>query len=137
MKTPKTIIGKVIAAVLDLFKSNYPQFVAKLWNKIPTDLHNNLILIINVVEEINTCINLPITDMITKLIPGTLDDNAVSWLRILLPKILENYHGIEKLAGSDKRDIAIQLVKELTGSTTGQAVITAQVAYEKVLGGVK
>ena len=40
----KTIVGKVIAAILTVFKSNWLTFIVKLWKKVPYELKIELVI---------------------------------------------------------------------------------------------
>jgi hypothetical protein len=52
---------------------------------------------ISVVNKIKTFIDSPAADIITAIIPGTLDDAVKVWLRQYLPVILKDFGDIETI----------------------------------------
>jgi len=134
MSQPKTIFGKIIAAVLSVFISNWPSFVSKLWKKVPNDLQDKVTIGVRVVELLKSCIDSPIADVITYIIPGELDDKIKDHLRAVLPVILEKW---ESMSGEAiYHGIATEINSELTGMTYGQSALTTEVAYRAVKDGL-
>lgn len=125
----KTIVGKLIESILDVFKSNFPDFVKAIWKKVPDKLQDQIGIIIDVVEHIDKFVQSPVADVLTSIIPGHADDRLKEILRVALPVLLERY---KELHDVDKHNIATMLVKEYTGSKFGQAAITAEVAYQNL-----
>lgn len=131
----KTIFGKIIAAVLDVFISNFPEFIHRLFNKIPDELREKIEVIIEVVGNINKFVQSPTADFLTAVIPGNVDDEFKEWLRANLPKVfthLGTYDKFREQSGPELHSIASLLTKELTGTSFGQAAITAEVVYQKL-----
>ena len=127
----KTIAGKIIAAVISVFKENFTDFVKKLYRKIPDDLQDKIGIIIQVVDNIDWIIKSPAGDVIVDIIPGNIDDEFREWLLDNIPKAMAVVEGLE-LKGYDKHTIASLLTKQLTGVSFGQAAITTEVVYQNV-----
>lgn len=125
----KTIVGKLIESILDVFKRNFPEFVKALWKKVPDKLQDQIAIIIEVVSQIDKFVQSPVADVLTSIIPGTADDRLKEILRTSLPVLLEKYKDLNNVA---KHNIATELVEEYTGSDYGQSVITAEVAYQNL-----
>lgn len=86
---------------------------------------------IEVVNRIKTFIDSPAADIITAIIPGTVDDEVKVWLRQWLPVILNNFGGLEtiiKLPHAAKNQIylgiASEINQELTNHMSGREVLT-------------
>lgn len=124
----KTIFGKIIAAVLSVFKSNWPSFVAKLWKKVPDELKDKVAIGVEVVELFKKAVNSPTADLITAIIPGHYDDDVKKWLRDLLERI-----DLDKYLPDDPAHLhllASHINTEATGLSFGQAALTTEVAYQ-------
>lgn len=124
----KTFLGKIIASILEVFKSNFPEFIKKIYNKIPDDLKFKLSAIVQVVENIKTFVDSPTADLITEIIPGDLDDDLKDWLRKVLPAILEKYKDIS--GAGYYHLVATELTSDLTGASFGQSAITIEAVYQ-------
>jgi len=124
----KTLLGKIIAAILAVFISGFPEFVKKVYRKIPDELKEKLAIIIDVVEKVKEFVDSPIADIVTAAIPGNADDEFKEWLRKVLPDIIERYKN--STAFNPEHDMASELTAKLTGVGKGQAAITAEVAYQ-------
>lgn len=69
-------IRKIIQALKDLF------------HKLPEEAKNAIHIGVVVVEKIKTFVDSPAVDVLTAIIPGTIDDAIKTKLREALPKIL-------------------------------------------------
>lgn len=128
----KTWLGKLIADLLETFKTKWPEFVVKLFNKIPKELKDKIAIGIVVVERIKIFIESPVADFVTAIIPGDLDDKIKERLRVILPIILERYNvaNQSKLTPEASHLIATTINKELTGLSFGQTALTTEVIYQ-------
>lgn len=134
MSEKKTWIGKVLAAIIEVFASNWQSFVAKLWKKVPDELQEKVSLAVKIVEAIKVWVESPTADILTAIIPGDLDDKLKDWLRLILPVILEKYNVVNqsKLAPEASHIIATNITQELTDLSFGQAALTTEVAYQNL-----
>lgn len=134
MSERKTILGKVIAAILSAFVENWLSFLIKLWKKVPTELKVELVKIVDIVERIKTFVDSPSLDMITAVIPGDADDETVKWLRDKLRDITIGLRLLDKpsteYSASDLHNIATLLTMEVTGLSYGQSAITIENAFQ-------
>lgn len=130
----KTIVGKVIAAILTVFKSNWLTFIVKLWKKVPDELKIELVKIVDIVERIKSFVDSPGIDLLTAVIPGNADDEIVSWLREKLADIISGLNLLDKhsseYTSSDLHNIATLLTMEVTGLSYGQSAITIENAFQ-------
>lgn len=136
MSTQKTIFGKIIAAILNVFAENWETFVAKTWKKVPADLQDKVSIGVTVVELLKKAIDSQAADIITAIIPGHLDDDAKNWLRIFLPQLLDKYKvvaGTERVYTSQfYHTFATDVTQEATGLSYGQSALTTEVAYQNL-----
>jgi len=132
MSQEKTWLGKVLASILGLFASKWPEFVAKLFTKIPDEVKEKVSLAVKIVNSIKFFIESPTADLITAIIPGDTDDKIKEWLRIFLPKLLEKYNVLNKstLTPEASHLIATNITQELTGLSFGQSALTTEVVYQ-------
>lgn len=134
MSEKKTILGKVIAAILSVFAENWLNFLIKLWKKVPTELKIELVKIVDIVERIKTFVDSPAIDLITSVIPGDADDQVVKWLREKLRDIIKDLRLLDKptadYSASDLHNIATLLTMEATGLSYGQSAITIENAFQ-------
>lgn len=134
MEEKKTIVGKILAAILSVFKENWREFITKLWKKIPVELKTELLNIVDIVNRIKNYVDSPAVDLITYAIPGDKDDKAVAWLRQKLADITSELNLLDKPTGqyssTDLHSIATRLTQEVTGLPFGQAAITIENAYQ-------
>lgn len=133
MSTEKTIFGKIIAAILSVFAENWQTFVAKLWKKVPDELQDKVSIGVRIVEKLKDIVNSPTADIVTAIIPGDLDDKIKEYLRVLLPKILEQYGAITSISNKMAHNIATDINQDLTGLPYGQAALTTEVAYNNIV----
>jgi len=130
----KTLFGKALEAILSLFKENWFEFITKLWKKIPSELQEKLVDIVEIVERIKTYVDSPVVDFIASVIPGDKDDKIVSTLRAILRSIIEELKLIDtpssELKATDLQSIATRLTQEVTGLPFGQAAITIENTYQ-------
>lgn len=136
MSERKTILGKVIAAILSAFKENWLNFLIKLWKKVPDDLKVTLANIVEIVERIKHFVDSPAVDLITEAIPGNADDAAVAWLRRLLGEVISKLNLLDRptpeYTSSDLHNIATLLTQEVTGLSYGQSAITIENAFQNL-----
>ena len=133
MKEPKTVFGKIIAALLSVFISNWPSFVAKLWKKVPDDLQDKFMIGIKVVEALKRVVDSPVVDLVTAIIPGDVDDKIKDKLRELINRVLDDYDW-EDMSSENSHLIATKINQELTGLPFGQSALTTEVAYQNYKG---
>lgn len=102
-------------------------FIVKLFASVETYLPIG----IEVANKIKTFIDSPTADIITAIIPGTVDDTVKLWLRQWLPVILNNFGGIEtiiKLTHAARNQvylgIASEINQKLTNQMAGQEILT-------------
>lgn len=96
-------------------------FIKKLWNsikalfvKFPADLQNAVNTAVLITENLKKVIESPVVDILTAIIPGTLDDNVKIALRAAIPKILINLKLSQKLKEEDdKNQILLNAVTAL------------------------
>jgi len=133
-----SIFGKVIAAILNIFVSNWESFAAKLWNKIPNELQDKFTLGVKIVEALKTWIGGPFGEFIVHVIPGDLDDKIRDQIikilesKFVTPTDVDKY--VRGFLSPDYKlwhTIAADLNKEITGVSYGQSVVTTEVAYQK------
>jgi len=134
MSQEKTWLGKVLASILGLFASKWPEFVAKLFTKIPDEVKEKVSLAVKIVNSIKVFIESPTADLITAIIPGDTDDKIKVWLRIFLPKLLEKYNVLNQstLTPESSHLIATNITQELTGLSFGQSALTTEVVYQNL-----
>jgi len=132
MSEQKSWIGKILASILGLFASKWPEFVGKLFTKIPDEVKEKVSLAVKIVNSIKVFLESPTADLITAIIPGETDDNIKEWLRVFLPKLLERYNVINQSSLSPEAShlIATNITQELTGLSFGQSALTTEVVYQ-------
>jgi len=134
MSDKHTVLGKVVDAILSIFKSNWKTFVTKLWDKIPDELKTELLDIVGIVNKIKQYADSTIIDVITQVIPGDADDKAVAWAREQLTKIVQAEDiankKISELTRGNYQTIASELTVAATGLDYGQAAISVENAYQ-------
>lgn len=125
----KTWLGKLIADLLETFKTKWPDFVASLWPRVPKELQEKVSIVIRVVENIKNFVDSPAADFITTVIPGDVDDKVKDWLR----KVLSEWKVKQDYILNDPGHLhllATHLTSDLTGLSFGQSAITTEVAYQ-------
>ena len=129
MNDKKTLVGKLLQEVFDLFKSNWQSFAKKLFNKVPDDVKEKISIGIRVVELFKKFVDSPTADLVTAIIPGDLDDKIKEQLRKFLSSwdSLENY---DMTFDVHKLSLATTINQELTGFDFDQTVLTTQVVYK-------
>lgn len=132
MSEQKSWLGKILASILGLFASKWPEFVGKLFTKIPDEVKEKVSLAVKIVNSIKLFLESPTADLITAIIPGETDDNIKEWLRVFLPKLLERYNVINQssLSAEASHLIATNITQELTGLSFGQSALTTEVVYQ-------
>lgn len=134
MSEKKTLLGHVVEAILSVFKSNWIDFITKLWKKVPNEIKDKLIDIIHIVNRIKEYVDSPAVDLLTYAIPGSWDDEAIAWMRKTLQAITGELNIKDKptseYTSSDLHNIATLLTKELTGLSYGQSAITIENAFQ-------
>jgi hypothetical protein len=134
MTEKHTILGKALEAIISIFKEGYKSFMVKLFKKLPDELKEKLIDIVDIVERIKTYVDSPAVDLITFAIPGDADDKAVAWLRSILSSVTTELNLLDKptseYSASDLHNIGTLLTKEITGMSYGQSAVTIENAYQ-------
>lgn len=125
----KTILGKVVEAILSVFKENWTEFISKLWGKIPGDLKDELLDVVGIVNTIKSFVDSPILDVLVKITPTQADDKALEWLREIFTKLRLDSLNVSDLTKTDYHNIATLLTEKATGLPYGQSVITIENAY--------
>lgn len=125
----KTIVGKILAAILSVFKANWKTFAVKVADKVPDELKEKLNIVIRIVELFKNFVDSPAADVITAIIPGDVDDK----IKVFLRDKLKDY----KLSEYQKDNaghlhlLASYLTQELTELSFGQSAFTIEAAYQK------
>lgn len=132
MSDKKTWLGQIIADLLETFKTKWPDFFVKIFNKIPDELKEKIAIGIVIVENIKKFIDSPLADIVTSIIPGSVDDKIKERLRIILPVILERYNvaNQSKLTPEASHLIATNINQDLTGLSFGQTALTTEIVYQ-------
>lgn len=130
MSEKKTILGKVVEAILSIFKENWMDFVKKLWRKIPEDLKEELNNIVGIVNFIKEQVDSPVLDVLVGLSKTDIDDKALAWLREILNDLRLADLKTSDLTKTDYHNIGTLLTEKSTGVSYGQAVITIENAYQ-------
>ena len=132
MENQKSWLGKALQAIISLFEAGWEKFVGKAYNKIPDELKEKVSLAVKIVESIKVFIESPTADILTAIIPTTIDDELKVWLRKVLPIILDKYKVISqsKLTPEASHLIATNITQELTGLKFGQAALTTEVVFQ-------
>lgn len=138
MSENKTFFGKLIAGLLSYFKSNFPQWIKKIWEKnVPDEIKPEVTLIVEIVERIKTFVDGPGMDLVTWIIPGDKDDKAVQWLRAIFRSVTAEYGLTEKPTSEYKRGDFQTIVSEMTAQYLdmpyGQAAITAEGGFQNLV----
>jgi len=133
------IFGKIIAVILSVFASNWDsgKFIRSLWKKVPDELQDKVSIGVEVVELLKKAIDSGTVDVLTAIIPGRLDDEAVFWLRVFLPKLLDKY---KILTSPDEfnnaqvyHNFATEVTQEATGLSYGQCALTTEVSFQNLV----
>jgi len=129
----KSWLGKIIADLLEVFKTKWPKFVASLWPKVPKELQEKVSLVVMVVENVKKFIDSPLADLIVLAIPGDLDDKLRDKLSDLLKEALDRWDetGIEdKTNPVYLHGLGATLTQGLTDLSFGQSALTIEVGYQ-------
>jgi len=132
----KTVLGKVLEAVFNLFKSNWPSFVAKLYDKVPDDVKAKVSIGIMIVENVKTWLGGDTAKFITHVIPGDLDEKTRLEAIEVLKKILDITDDVIgqgqfiNFNGAPSHMMASDINKHLTGLSFGQSALTTEVVYQ-------
>lgn len=130
----KTWLGKIIADLLEVFKTNWPKFVASLWPKVPKELQEKVSLVIQIVENVKAWVNSPTADFLVSVIPGDLDDDLLKffrkWFNSSEYAVVVGLEEFKSLSNEHAHLLATCLTKDLTGLSFGQSAITTEVAYQ-------
>jgi hypothetical protein len=100
----KSFLSKIWAEVKSLFQS------------IPAELKTAISIGVLITEGIKTFVDSPAADVLTVIIPGTLDDDLKTLLRAKLPEILTELKLADSCSGlTDPSQITACAVKVLQG----------------------
>lgn len=137
MEEKKTFLGKIIQAILDVFKDNWVEFIKKLWKKVPSDIQDEVSTVINIVENIKNVADNQAFDLVVLATPFTWDDAALAFIRKLLTDILEKERLINvppsQFTSGNLQSIATGLTVGLTGMSKGQASVTNEACYQNTI----
>jgi hypothetical protein len=123
----KTFITKIWAEIKSLF------------NGIPSALQTAIHIGVIVTEGIKTFVDSPEADVLTAIIPGSIDDEIKNWLRAKLPEILTELKLADSCGGlTDPAQItacAIKALQSLDGDVQNSflhtiSILVAQVATD-------
>lgn len=135
MSYKKTVVGKILAAIISVFAENWQSFVAKLFNKIPDELKAKISIGIYVVNQVKTWLDGDIAKFLTHVIPGDLDEE----IRLNLIEVLNNVLKISNetvgiggfnLNSAQSHALASEINQGLTGLSFGQSALTTEVIYQ-------
>ncbi len=103
----KTILNKIWKSIKNMFAG------------IPPDLKTAIHIGVAVTENIKLFIDSPAADILTMLIPGTVDDRIKDILRVKLPVILTNLKLVDNCTDLDNPDqlaaCAVKTIQSLEG----------------------
>lgn len=125
-----TTAGKILKALLSVFKRKFPKLIDKVYKEIPEDLKPQLHGIIKFVDKVNDAIQDPTFDVLVSLTKSPLDDKLLAILRNYLPTILKDAKGV-KLSSIEKHNLASNLIGQYTDYDMAQSNITADVVWCK------
>jgi hypothetical protein len=124
-------LGKFIAHIWDAIKH--------LFDGLPAEFKTAIHIGVTVVNNMKTALDNPVTDILTAIIPGTLDDVIVQKLREALPEILLNLKLAENCTGltdiSQIVECAIRNLQSIEGDFKSAflhdlSILIAQVAAD-------
>ena len=133
----KTVVGKILAAIISVFAENWQSFVGKLFNKIPDELKAKISIGIYVVNQAKTWLDGDVAKFLTHVIPGDLDEE----IRLKLIEVLNNVLDISnntvgiggfKLNDAQSHSLASEINQGLTGLSFGQSALTTEVVYQNI-----
>jgi len=130
MSEEKTLIGKALQWIFDQFEYNWPEFVAKLFTKIPKDVLEKVIIAVKTIEAIKQWLASNKSKQVVDFIPGDWDNDLRDYLNEFLSEY--DFSEVEKLFPKDSHNIATTLTSELTGISFGQSALTTEVVYQKL-----
>lgn len=104
---------------MNKFLSNLWQKIKLFFNGIPAHLKAAVHIGVAVTENIKLFVDSPVTDIITALIPGDVDDKVKNLIRTALPGILIQLKLADKCANENDPQktttCAIKIIQELKG----------------------
>lgn len=83
---------------LKTFLHNLWQSIKHLFDKVEEEVKKEVVVAIAIVQQIKVIVDSPVADVVTALIPGTVDDQIKEKLREWLPKILLELGMIQSIA---------------------------------------
>lgn len=94
--------------------------IAAFFKQIPAELQNAVHIAVVITEAVKTVLNSPVTDILTAIIPGDIDDKIAEWLRGIIPKLLAELKLVDaSVTSTDPQQIttaAIAALQQLDGS---------------------
>lgn len=138
MEEKKTFFRELIQDLLSAFKRTFADWAKRLWKRsVPDEIKPEVALIVKVVENIKAFVESPGIDMITAVIPGDWDDEAVALLRRLLRGIFHE-EGLDdkptsELTRGQLQTIASELTARYLDMPYGQAAITTEVGFQNLV----
>ncbi|MGY4539620.1 hypothetical protein ACVW0P_004056 [Mucilaginibacter sp. UYNi724] len=90
--------------------------IQSLFNKFPSEIRSAVHIAVTVTENVKRFVDSPVSDILTTLIPGDIDDKIKQSLRSALPVILTNLKLADKCGElTDSEEIIKCAVKTLQG----------------------
>ena len=136
MSEKKTILGKAVEAILSIFKTNWKEFLVKLWSKVPADLKIELLEIVSLVNLLKKYADLTLFDAIVAMTKTEKDNQFLAWARKTLDKIATEYDIqntlVKDLRRGDWQTIAAETTAEAYNMPYGQAAMTIENAYQNL-----
>lgn len=136
MKEPKTIFGKIIAAILSVFISKWPTFVANLWKRVPDELQDKIMLGVRIVERLKTWEGGSFAEFVKHVLDGEVLEDAAELIKEALKNKFGSDNGHDYVGSFYNPDdklwhtVASDLNREFTGLPYGQSALTTEVAYQ-------
>lgn len=85
-------------------------WIVKAFTNVKKELKTIIPIAIDIVNGIKTFVDSPGSNFLTAVIPGTLDDQVVTFLRASLPGILQGLHKWESIVGVEDVDTQLKLI---------------------------
>lgn len=90
----------------------FKAWIIKAFFNTKKELKTIIPIAIEIVNGIKKFVDSPGSNFLTAVIPGTLDDQVVTFLRASLPGILQGLHKWESIGGGEDVNIQLKLIAE-------------------------
>lgn len=87
-------------------------WIVKTFTNVKKELKTIIPIAIEIVNGMKKFVDSPNSNFLTAIIPGTLDDQVVTFLRASLPGILQGLHKWESIVGVEDVDTQLKLIVE-------------------------